>query len=52
MNTDCALCGLPLTSMDTLLGENKLSDGGALCNKCLNKATNINKELVSDLIPI
>lgn len=49
MNTDCALCGLPLTSMDTLLGENKLSDGGALCNKCLNKATNINKELVSDL---
>ncbi|MGH1517446.1 PH domain-containing protein [Chryseobacterium sp. JK1] len=49
MNTDCALCGLPLTSMDTLLGENKLSDGGTLCNKCLNKATNINKELVSDL---
>ena len=49
MNTDCALCGLPLTSMDTLLGENKLSDGGALCNKCLNKATNINKDLVSDL---
>lgn len=49
MNTDCALCGLPLTSMDTLLGENKLSDGGALCNKCLNKATNFNKELVSDL---
>lgn len=49
MNTDCALCGSPLTSMDTLLGENKLSDGGALCNKCLNKATNINKDLVSDL---
>ena len=49
MNTDCALCGLPLTSMDTLLGENKLSDGGTLCNKCLNKATNINKELVADL---
>lgn len=49
MNTDCALCGLPLTSMDTLLGENKLSDGGVLCNKCLNKATHINKELVSDL---
>ncbi|WP_278377620.1 PH domain-containing protein [Chryseobacterium arthrosphaerae] len=49
MNTDCALCGLPLTSMDTLLGENKLSDGGVLCNKCLNKATNINKDLVSDL---
>ncbi|MFZ4928830.1 PH domain-containing protein [Chryseobacterium sp. Mn2064] len=49
MNTDCALCGLPLTSMDTLLGENKLSDGGVLCNKCLNKATNIDKDLVSDL---
>ncbi|WP_081873907.1 PH domain-containing protein [Chryseobacterium sp. JM1] len=49
MNTECALCGTPLTSMDTLLGENKLSDGGVLCNKCLNKATNINKDLVSDL---
>ncbi|MGN7863708.1 PH domain-containing protein [Chryseobacterium sp. 22458] len=35
--------------MDTLLGENKLLDGGTLCNKCLNKATNINKDLVSDL---
>ncbi|KFF26079.1 PH domain-containing protein [Chryseobacterium vrystaatense] len=50
MNTECALCGTPLTSMDTLLGENKLSDGGILCNKCLNKATNINKDLVSDLV--
>lgn len=49
MNTECALCRIPLTSMDTLLGENKLSDGGVLCNKCLNKATNINKDLVSDL---
>lgn len=49
MNTECSLCGTPLTSMDTLLGENKLSDGGILCNKCLNKATNINKDLVSDL---
>ncbi|MCT2406542.1 PH domain-containing protein [Chryseobacterium antibioticum] len=49
MNTECSLCGVPLTSMDTLLGENKLSDGGILCNKCLNKATNINKDLVSDL---
>lgn len=49
MNTECSLCGAPLTSMDTLLGENKLSDGGVLCNKCLNKATNINKDLVSDL---
>ncbi|AZA76799.1 DUF4428 domain-containing protein [Chryseobacterium sp. G0186] len=50
MNTNCALCGMPLTSMDTILGENKLSDGGILCNKCLNKATNINKDLVYDLI--
>ncbi|AZA49945.1 hypothetical protein EG346_17975 [Chryseobacterium carnipullorum] len=49
MNTECSLCGSPLTSMDTLLGENKLSEGGILCNKCLNKATNINKDLVSDL---
>ncbi|PIF46120.1 uncharacterized protein DUF4428 [Chryseobacterium sp. 52] len=49
MNTECSLCGTPLTSMDTLLGENKLSDGGILCNKCLNKATNVNKDLVSDL---
>jgi hypothetical protein len=49
MSTECSLCGTPLTSMDTLLGENKLSDGGILCNKCLNKATNINKDLVSDL---
>ncbi|MFP3831631.1 PH domain-containing protein [Chryseobacterium sp. SIMBA_028] len=49
MNTNCALCGIPLTSMDTVLGENKLSDGGILCNKCLNKATNINKDLVYDL---
>jgi hypothetical protein len=36
--------------MDTLLGENKLSDGGILCNKCFNKATHINKDLVYDLI--
>lgn len=49
MNTNCALCGNPLTPMDTVLGENKLSDGGILCNKCLNKATNINKDLVYDL---
>ena len=49
MNTNCALCGIPLTAMDTVLGENKLSDGGILCNKCLNKATNINKDLVYDL---
>lgn len=50
MNTNCALCGIPLTSMDTVLGENKLSDGGILCNKCLNKATGINKDLVYNLI--
>lgn len=50
MNTNCALCGLPLTPMDTVLGENKLSDGGILCNKCLNKATAVNKDLVHSLI--
>jgi hypothetical protein len=26
MNNICGLCGTPLTSMDTLLGENKLAD--------------------------
>ncbi|WP_347218949.1 SHOCT domain-containing protein [Chryseobacterium sp.] len=50
MNTNCALCGLPLTPMDTVLGENKLSDGGILCNKCLNKATAVNKDLVHSLM--
>lgn len=50
MNTSCALCGTPLTLMDTVLGENKLSDGGILCNKCLNKATAINKDLVHSLM--
>lgn len=50
MNTNCALCGFPLTPMDTVLGENKLSDGGILCNKCLNKATAINKDLVHSLM--
>ncbi|BAP31905.1 uncharacterized protein CHSO_2868 [Chryseobacterium sp. StRB126] len=50
MNTSCALCGIPLTPMDTVLGENKLSDGGILCNKCLNKATVMNKDLVNNLI--
>lgn len=49
MNSICALCGNPLTSMDTLLGENKLSDGQVLCNKCLNEASNINKDLVNNL---
>ncbi|REC59715.1 hypothetical protein DRF65_24485 [Chryseobacterium pennae] len=50
MNTNCALCGTPLSLMDTVLGENKLSDGGLLCNKCLNKATAINKDLVHSLM--
>lgn len=50
MNTSCALCRTPLSLMDTVLGENKLSDGGILCNKCLNKATGINKDLVHGLI--
>ncbi|MBP2615371.1 SHOCT domain-containing protein [Chryseobacterium jejuense] len=50
MNISCALCGIPLTPMDTVLGENKLSDGGILCNKCLNKATATNKDLVNNLI--
>ena len=50
MNTECVLCGTSLTSMDTLLGENKLSDGGILCNKCLNKATDANKDLIYNLI--
>lgn len=49
MDIICALCGTPLTSMDTLLGENKLSDGSILCNKCFNKATNINKDLVNSI---
>jgi hypothetical protein len=35
--------------MDTLLGENKLSDGGAICNQCLDKASNVNQEVLSDL---
>ncbi|WP_228452181.1 PH domain-containing protein [Chryseobacterium sp. c4a] len=50
MNTSCALCVTPLTIMDTVLGENKLSDGGILCNKCLNKATAVNSDLVNSLI--
>lgn len=50
MNTSCALCEIPLSPMDTILGENKLSDGGILCNRCLNKATAINKDLVNNLI--
>lgn len=49
MNTICGLCGTPLTSMDTLLGENKLADGHVLCNKCLNQATAINRDVESNL---
>ncbi|MBB6330519.1 hypothetical protein HNP24_001469 [Chryseobacterium sediminis] len=49
MNTICALCKTELTSMDTLLGANKLSDGNVLCNKCLNETSNINEELLYNL---
>ncbi|GAA4166542.1 hypothetical protein GCM10022217_40510 [Chryseobacterium ginsenosidimutans] len=49
MNNICGLCGTPLTAMDTVLGENKLADGHILCNKCLNQATNINKDIVNNL---
>jgi hypothetical protein len=35
--------------MDTLLGENKLSDGGVLCNKCLDKISYINQEVLYNL---
>ncbi|CAH0175835.1 PH domain-containing protein [Chryseobacterium sp. Bi04] len=49
MSNNCALCNTELTSMDTLLGANKLSDGNVLCNKCLNNASNINDELLYKL---
>lgn len=49
MNNICGLCGTPLTSMDSLLGENKLADGHILCNKCLNQATDINKDVAGNL---
>jgi hypothetical protein len=49
MNNICGLCGTPLTPMDIVLGENKLADGHILCNKCLNQATNINKDIVNNL---
>ncbi|MFS4472604.1 PH domain-containing protein [Chryseobacterium sp. T20] len=49
MSNNCALCTTELTSMDTLLGANKLSDGNILCNKCLNKVTDINEELLYNL---
>lgn len=49
MNKNCSLCKAELTSMDTLLGENKLSDGGVLCNQCLDKASAVNQELLYNL---
>ncbi|GAA4166536.1 hypothetical protein GCM10022217_40500 [Chryseobacterium ginsenosidimutans] len=49
MNDHCGLCGNKLTSLDTILGENKLSDDNILCNQCLEKASNINQELLYDL---
>jgi len=49
MSNICALCNAELTSIDTLLGENKLSDGGNLCNKCLDKVSNIHQELLYNL---
>jgi len=49
MNNNCALCNAELTSMDTLLGANILSDGNVLCNKCLNKVSDINDELLYNL---
>ncbi len=49
MSKNCSLCKAELTSMDTLLGENKLSDGGVLCNQCLDKASAVNQELLYNL---
>lgn len=49
MNNTCSLCSTELTSMDKLLGENKLSDGGVLCNKCLDKISYINQEVLYNL---
>lgn len=49
MSNNCALCKTELTSMDTLLGANMLSDGNVLCNKCLNETSNINDELLYNL---
>lgn len=49
MNDHCGLCGKELTSIDTMLGENKLSDGNIICNSCLEKASAMNEELLSDL---
>lgn len=49
MSNICSLCTTELTSMDKLLGENKLSDGGVLCNKCLDKISYINQEVLYNL---
>lgn len=49
MNGHCGLCGNILTSIDRMLGENKLSDGNVLCNTCLEKASTLNQELLYDL---
>ncbi|RTZ46488.1 DUF4428 domain-containing protein [Chryseobacterium arthrosphaerae] len=49
MSNNCSLCNAELTSMDTLLGANRLSDGGILCNKCLDKISNLNQELLYNL---
>jgi len=49
MNNICGLCGALLTPMDTISGENKLADSHILCNKCLNEATQINKDIINNL---
>lgn len=49
MNNHCGLCGKELTSIDMMLGENKLSDANIICNSCLEKASVVNEELLSDL---
>lgn len=49
MSNNCSLCNTELTSMDKLLGENNLSDGGVLCNKCLDKISYINQEVLYNL---
>jgi len=49
MSANCVICGAVLTSMDTLLGENKLSDDGVICNQCLDRVSTINQEVLSDL---
>ncbi|MBP2615372.1 SHOCT domain-containing protein [Chryseobacterium jejuense] len=49
MSNICSLCSTELTSMDKLLGENKLSDNSVLCNKCLDKISYINQEVLYNL---